>query len=191
MKRFRLPFTVCVIKEKFCQMIKTLTKNVVLKELLNNLDIIPLCFQWSTNNVDSCHQTQVHIFVCSMQATFPAELIKAGGGRTIWSEIYKLINSIWNKEELPEEWNESIIVLIYKKGNKTDCSNNGGVSLLSTAYNILSNVWLSRLTPYARKLLGIISVDFDAQVNNWSFILHSSSTWEEMGIQWSGVSAIL
>jgi len=45
MKRFRLPFTVCVIKEKFCQMIKTLTKNVVLKELLNNLDIIPLCFQ--------------------------------------------------------------------------------------------------------------------------------------------------
>jgi hypothetical protein len=32
----------------------------------------------------------------------PAELIKAEG-RTIRSEIHKLINSIWNKEELPEQ----------------------------------------------------------------------------------------
>ena len=32
----------------------------------------------------------------------PAELIKARG-RTIRSEIHKLISSIWNKEELPEE----------------------------------------------------------------------------------------
>ena len=32
----------------------------------------------------------------------PAELIKAGG-RKIRYEIYKLIISIWNKEEFPEE----------------------------------------------------------------------------------------
>jgi len=36
--------------------------------------------------------------------------------RTICSEIHKLIISIWNKEELPEEWKESIIIPIYKKG---------------------------------------------------------------------------
>ena len=40
------------------------------------------------------------------------ELIKAGG-RTIRSEIHKLIISIWSKEQLPEEWKESIIVPIY------------------------------------------------------------------------------
>jgi len=45
-------------------------------------------------------------------------LIKAGG-KTIRCEIHKLIISIWNKEELPKEWKESIIVPIYKKGNKT------------------------------------------------------------------------
>ena len=43
-----------------------------------------------------------------------AELIKAGG-RTIGLEIHKLITSIWKKEELPEEWKESIIVRIHKK----------------------------------------------------------------------------
>jgi hypothetical protein len=30
------------------------------------------------------------------------------------------INSIWNKEELPEQWKESIIVHIYKNGEETD-----------------------------------------------------------------------
>jgi len=44
----------------------------------------------------------------------PAELIKAGG-RKICSEIHKLITSMLNKEKL-EEWKESIIVPIYKKG---------------------------------------------------------------------------
>jgi hypothetical protein len=52
----------------------------------------------------------------------PAELIKAGGG-TICLEIHKLITSIWKKEKLPEEWKESIIVPIHKKGDKTDCNN--------------------------------------------------------------------
>jgi hypothetical protein len=59
----------------------------------------------------------------------PAELIKAGG-RTIRCAIPKLIISIWNKEELPEEWKKSIIVPIYKKGGKTDCNNDRGISLL-------------------------------------------------------------
>jgi len=52
----------------------------------------------------------------------PAELIKSGD-RIICIAIHKLIISIWNKEELPEEWKESIIVPIYKKGDKTDCNN--------------------------------------------------------------------
>jgi hypothetical protein len=69
----------------------------------------------------------------------PAELIKARG-RIIRSEIHKFIISIWNKEELPEEGKESVIVPIYKKGDKTDCSNYQGISLLSTMYKILSNI---------------------------------------------------
>jgi len=47
----------------------------------------------------------------------PAELIKAGG-RTIYLDIHILIISIWKKEKLPEEWKESIIVPIHKKGVK-------------------------------------------------------------------------
>ena len=39
------------------------------------------------------------------------------GGRTIRSDIHKICNSIWNKEILPEEWKESIVVFICTKGN--------------------------------------------------------------------------
>jgi len=82
----------------------------------------------------------------------PAELIKAGGSR-ICLEIHKLITSIWKKEKLPEEWKESIIVPIQKKGDKTDCNNYRGISLLPSTYKILSKILLSRLTPYAKEVI--------------------------------------
>jgi len=75
-------------------------------------------------------------------------------GRTIHSEIHKLINSIWNKEEMPEEWTELIIVPVCMKGDKTDCSNYRGVSLMPTMYKIIFNILLSRLTPYAEEING-------------------------------------
>jgi hypothetical protein len=70
------------------------------------------------------------------------------GGETLQPEIHKLINSIWNKEVLPDQWKESIIVPVHKKGDKTDCSNYRGISLLSTSNKILSYILLSRLSPY-------------------------------------------
>jgi sorting nexin-29 len=83
----------------------------------------------------------------------PAELIKAGG-ETLNSEIHRLSCSTWNKEELPQQWKESIIVPIYKKGDKIDCNNYRGISLLSTAYKILFNIVLARLTPHVSEIIG-------------------------------------
>jgi hypothetical protein len=48
-----------------------------------------------------------------------AEFIQAGSN-TLCSEISEHINSIWNKEELPDQGKESIIVPAYKKGDKID-----------------------------------------------------------------------
>jgi hypothetical protein len=78
----------------------------------------------------------------------PAELIKAG-----CSKICK-ISSIWNKDELPEQWKESIIVPVYKKSDKTSYNNYRSIPRLSNKYKNLSNILL-------RKLLGIVIVGFD------------------------------
>jgi hypothetical protein len=83
----------------------------------------------------------------------PAELYQAGG-EILVSVIHKLINSIWNKEELPDQWKESIIVPIHKTDDKTDCNNYHGISLLSTSYKILSNIILLRLRPYIDEIIG-------------------------------------
>jgi hypothetical protein len=53
------------------------------------------------------------------------------------SAIHKLINSVWNKEELPDQWKESIFVPIHKKCDKTDYNSYRGISLLSTSCKIL------------------------------------------------------
>jgi hypothetical protein len=62
----------------------------------------------------------------------PAELIQVGG-EILRSEIHKLIKLFWNKEELPHQRKESIVVPVHKKGDKTDCSNCRPISLLSTS----------------------------------------------------------
>ena len=78
-------------------------------------DIWPLSF--STSARDRGKWSTSHISPGIDQ--IPAELIKEGG-RTIRYQIHKLIVSLWNKEELPVEQKESIIVPIHKKGDKTD-----------------------------------------------------------------------
>jgi hypothetical protein len=42
----------------------------------------------------------------------PPELIQAGDS-TLHSKIHQLINSIWDKEELMQQWKEFIIIPIY------------------------------------------------------------------------------
>jgi hypothetical protein len=83
----------------------------------------------------------------------PAELVQAGGD-ILHSKIHKLINSIWNKEELPYPWKKSITGPVQEKGNKSDCNNYRGIPLLSTAYKILSNIHLSMLSPSIDEIIG-------------------------------------
>jgi hypothetical protein len=55
---------------------------------------------------------------------------------------------------LPDPWKESISISIYKKDDKTDCNNYHGTSLLSTSYNILLTILLSRISPYIVEVIG-------------------------------------
>jgi hypothetical protein len=52
------------------------------------------------------------------------------GDEMLCSEIQKLINSIWKKEELADQWTESLIVSICRKGDKTDSNIYRGIRLL-------------------------------------------------------------
>jgi hypothetical protein len=83
----------------------------------------------------------------------PAELIKAGG-EILYSGIHVLICSIWDKEELLQQWEESIIIPIHTKGDKTGCNNYRGLSILPSTYKILSIILLPRLTLHVTEVTG-------------------------------------
>ncbi len=82
----------------------------------------------------------------------PGELFKAGG-ECLRELIHKLIVSIWSEERLPKEFKTSVICPLFKKGCKLECKNYRGISLLPTAYKILSNILAARLEPLAEDFL--------------------------------------
>jgi hypothetical protein len=77
--------------------------------------------------------------------------------------IHKLIDSIQKKEKLPSQWKESIILPVNKNGDKTDCNNHGGISLLSPSNRISSDILLSQLRPYIDE--GLVDPQFEFRRN--------------------------
>ena len=61
-----------------------------------------------------------------------SDLIK--GGRKLKHRIYMFILKIWEKEELPADWGNSIICPIYKKGDRMQCKNYRPITLLNVTY---------------------------------------------------------
>jgi len=111
-------------------------------------------------------------------------------GRKIRNKIHKIVNSIWNKEGLPELWKYSNIASIYKKSKKQ-------ILIVIETYHFCQ----IRTTFYPtscfqgwlhmkRKFWGIISVDFDA-IQCQMLIIYSAFVRysKKKGIQWKRASA--
>ena len=73
-----------------------------------------------------------------------AEYLKRGGD-TLTRKVHELIVNIWNSEEIPEDWKKSIIVPLFKKGDKSVCDYWRGISLLSAAGKVFTNIILDRI----------------------------------------------
>ena len=75
---------------------------------------------------------------------------KASGGDGITVELFqnlkddavKVLHStyqqIWKTQQWPQDWKWSVLILIPKKGNAKECSNNGTVALISQASKLTS-----------------------------------------------------
>ena len=74
----------------------------------------------------------------------PAEAIKADT-ETAVQMLYSLFSKIWEKEEVPAQWKEGIIIKLPKKGDLRDCSNYRGIMLLSTPGKVLNRILLERM----------------------------------------------
>jgi hypothetical protein len=83
----------------------------------------------------------------------PAELIQAGGGDITFLRSTNLLSWFGTKNNCPTSRRNQLSYLFIENGDKNECSNYRGISLLPTSYKILSNI-LSRLIPYADEIIG-------------------------------------
>ena len=58
--------------------------------------------------------------------------------------MYELVRQIWEEGRITEEWKETVIVPIYKRGSGDRCENYRGIALRNAAYKMLSNVILGK-----------------------------------------------
>jgi hypothetical protein len=65
---------------------------------------------------------------------------------------------VWEKEEMLADWQMAIICPVYKKGDKLNCSNYRGISLLNVVYKIFTNTLARYLEAYTEDILGDLSV---------------------------------
>ena len=65
------------------------------------------------------------------------EMIKGGGDRVV-DCIWRLCNMAFENGVVPEDWRPAVIVPVYKgKGQRTECKNYRGISLLTVVRKIM------------------------------------------------------
>ena len=77
----------------------------------------------------------------------PAEVWKHGGDN-LFSRLHQPIINVWGGYCVPQAWKVASIVFIYKKGDRTDCGNYRGISLLFVAGKIFARILLNRLSTH-------------------------------------------
>ncbi|XP_038106501.1 craniofacial development protein 2-like [Culex quinquefasciatus] len=89
----------------------------------------------------------------------PAELFKHGSTR-MTEILHQIILRIWCEEQLPNEWLDGLITPIYKKGQRLDCANYRGITILNAAYKVLSRILWSKLRPMTETFVHFNSIQF-------------------------------
>jgi len=109
------------------------------------------------------------------------ELIKFGGDKLL-NRMYELVRQIWEEERIPEEWKETIIFPIHKRGDRDRCENYREMALGTAAYKILSNIILGKLKPYIEKVMEDYQNGFgdgrSVNDNIFALIIINEKLWE-------------
>jgi hypothetical protein len=82
----------------------------------------------------------------------PAEVIKCGGS-VLFTHLYDLLCQCWDEGAVPQDMRDANIITLYKnKGDRSDCNNYRGISLLSIVGKVFARVILNRLQTLADRV---------------------------------------
>ena len=82
----------------------------------------------------------------------PAEIIKSGKS-SLLVPLHKLLTQCWNKGSVPQDLKDANIITLFKnKGDRHDCNNYRGISLLSIVGKLFARTVLHRLVALAERI---------------------------------------
>ena len=55
------------------------------------------------------------------------------------------MNPIYEEKEVPDEWLQSVLIPIFKKGNPNNCANYRGIALMAVCAKLFNRMLLVRL----------------------------------------------
>ena len=74
------------------------------------------------------------------------------GGRFV-KVLYTIIKDSWKNLEVPADWKDAQLAIIFKKGDRQDYSNYHGISILSIPRKVFACILLNRLLTRAEDFL--------------------------------------
>ena len=83
-----------------------------------------------------------------------AELFKItlNGDPALRRRLLDIVVRIWRRGEVRQQWKYTIIVVLHKKKDRTECGNYRGISLVAHADKILLNIIARRLSEYCERV---------------------------------------
>ena len=84
----------------------------------------------------------------------PAELLKLGLSDSSHKTLlvfHDIIVAVWMTGEVPQEWKDATIKVLYKKKDRTECSNYRGLSLVAHAGKVLLKIVANRLGDFCEE----------------------------------------
>ena len=125
------------------------TENSVSEFALNSVTRLPTMFQ--LDDPPSINELMKAIDSLSNGKApgsdgIPPEVVKAGKDSSLLGHLHSLLLQCWFEQQVPQAMRDSKIITLYKnKGDRCDCNNYRGISLLAIVGKVFARVVLSRL----------------------------------------------
>ena len=68
----------------------------------------------------------------------------------VLERFHAILVEVWNEGEVPQQWKDATIKVLYKKSDRSNCNNYKGISLLLHAGKVLLKIVPNRLSDYCK-----------------------------------------
>ena len=132
------------------------TQNIVTDTALNALPSLPVMEELDDLPTEEELSKAIDSLACGKapgKDGIPSEVLKQGKS-TLLQPLHKLLCLCWEQGHIPQDMRDANIVTLYKnKGDRSDCNNYRGISLLSIVGKVFARVVLNRLQSLAFQIL--------------------------------------